>query len=111
MDKQIDEMQQSMAKVLGEIELLVIEDNKDKALELIRTTKKNYLMIWNPTDNSIKNLYKHSCFYYNKKKWRCQMNLSVKTLFYRCRLNEDKAKLRKLKNNLKILEAKIWKQI
>lgn len=40
MDKQIDEMQQSMAKVLGEIELLVIEDNKDKALELIQRTKK-----------------------------------------------------------------------
>lgn len=39
------------------------------------------------------------------------MNLSVKTLFYRCRLNENKVTLRKMKHNLKILEARQWKQI
>lgn len=31
---------ENVLKVLNEIELLVIEDNKDKALELIQTTKK-----------------------------------------------------------------------
>lgn len=40
MDKQIDEIQQSIVQVLGEIEVLVIEDQKDKALELIQRTKK-----------------------------------------------------------------------
>ncbi len=40
MDKQIDEIQESIAKILGEIEVLVIEDKKEQALELIRRTKK-----------------------------------------------------------------------
>lgn len=40
MNKQIDEIQESIAKVLGEIEVLVIEDKKEQALELIRRTKK-----------------------------------------------------------------------
>ena len=40
MDKQIDEMQKSIVKVLGEIEVLIIEDKKEEALELIRRTKK-----------------------------------------------------------------------
>lgn len=39
------------------------------------------------------------------------MDIAVKTLFYRCRLNEDKATLRKMKHNLKVLEARKWKQI
>ncbi len=40
MDKQIDEIQESIVNVLGEIEVLVIEDKKDEALELLRRTKK-----------------------------------------------------------------------
>ena len=40
MDKQIDEIQESIVNVLGEIEVLVIEDKKEKALELLRRTKK-----------------------------------------------------------------------
>ncbi len=54
MDKQIDEMQQSIAQTLGEIELLVIEDKKEKekALDLIRTTKKELSDDCNLTDNS-----------------------------------------------------------
>lgn len=40
MDKQIDEMQQSIAKILGEIEVLIIENKKEEALNLIRQTKK-----------------------------------------------------------------------
>lgn len=40
MSKQIDEMQESIAKILGEIEVLVIEDKKEQSLELIRRTKK-----------------------------------------------------------------------
>ena len=31
---------EKVLKALNELEVLVIEDNKDKALELIRTTKK-----------------------------------------------------------------------
>lgn len=33
-------MENEILKALNEIEVLVIEDNKDKALELIQTTKK-----------------------------------------------------------------------
>lgn len=40
MDRQIDEMQESIVNVLGEIEVLVIENKKEKALELLRRTKK-----------------------------------------------------------------------
>lgn len=40
MSKQIDEIQESIAKIFGEIEVLLIEDNKEEALELIRRTKK-----------------------------------------------------------------------
>lgn len=40
MDKQIDEMQESIVKVFGEIEVLIIEGKKEEALELIRKTKK-----------------------------------------------------------------------
>lgn len=55
-EKQIDEMQQSLVQVLGEIELLVIEDKKDKALELIRRTKKELSDDYDSTDNSTKEL-------------------------------------------------------
>lgn len=40
MSKQIDEIQESIVKIFGEIEVLLIEDNKKEALELIRRTKK-----------------------------------------------------------------------
>lgn len=40
---------EKVLKVLGEIELLVIEDNKDKALELIRTTKNE--LVKTPINN------------------------------------------------------------
>lgn len=40
MANQIDEMQQSIVKILGEIQILVIEDKKEEALRLIGQTKK-----------------------------------------------------------------------
>lgn len=40
MSKQIDEIQESIVKILGEIEVLVIEGKKEQTLELIRRTKK-----------------------------------------------------------------------
>lgn len=52
MDKQIDEMQESIANVLGEIEVLVIENKKEEALELIRRTKKELSGDCESTDNS-----------------------------------------------------------
>lgn len=40
MDKQIDEIQKSIANVLGEVEVLILEDKTEEALQLIRRTKK-----------------------------------------------------------------------
>ncbi len=40
MDRQINEMQASIVNVIGEVEVLIIEDKKEEALKVLRQLKK-----------------------------------------------------------------------